>query len=930
MNTTDYLSTGFAHIDEDLAFLIGCFQEVLIEMGQPELGACLPWANTVPSLESSIFPQRAGQAFAVAFQLLNMVEENAAAQTRRVREANEGLLYERGLWGHSLQRLQDHGLDAQQISETMRHVRVEPVLTAHPTEAKRLAVLEAHRALFRLLEKRENPIWTAAEQEAIRDEIKATLERIWRTGEILLEKPDVADERRNVLHYLRHVFPTVLPHIDLRLQQAWRALGFDADLISEPGHRPQLHFGTWVGGDRDGHPFVTARVTQETLGELRLNALLLLRQQLSTLAERLSLSSHVQPPSDALMQAIEARAVELGERGERVLQTHREEPWRQFVELALAKLPLQLAADQSAAIYQEPGLYRYSREVRADLTTLRDSLRQVGANRIAEAEVVPVMRTVEIFGFHLASLDIRQNSRFHDIALSQIMVAAGLDGSSFAEWPEAARLRFLNEELFSTRPFLHADATEYPDAEGNGDIGNEADAVLSSYRVLARHIREYGSNGLGALIVSMTRNLSDLLVVYLLAREAGLAVNTPHGLVCRLPVVPLFETLDDLQRGPDILRAFLEHPMTRRSLLAQSKDGKTPMQQVMVGYSDSNKDAGIFASQWGLHRAQTEMTHIGRECGVQIRFFHGRGGTVSRGAGPTHRFLEALPHGSLSGDMRLTEQGETFAQKYANLSTATYNLELLLAGVTETTVRHEHLPDGPRVLETVAEKMANWSCESYQNLLRSDGFMAFYRAATPIDALECSRIGSRPARRTGQATLADLRAIPWVFSWNQARFYLPSWYGVGTALERLSQEEPQSFQQLTEQIASWPFLRYVLTNVETTLASADLGLMREYSQMVDDRHLRTQFMTLIEAEFKRTTDMLDHLFGRTSQTRRPRMWKTLQLRAEALRRLHMQQIALLRQWREYSNSGNSDAADAMLPQLLLSINAIASGLRTTG
>jgi phosphoenolpyruvate carboxylase len=657
MNTTDYLSTGFAHIDEDLAFLIGCFQEVLIEMGQPELGACLPWANTVPSLESSIFPQRAGQAFAVAFQLLNMVEENAAAQTRRVREANEGLLYERGLWGHSLQRLQDHGLDAQQISETMRHVRVEPVLTAHPTEAKRLAVLEAHRALFRLLEKRENPIWTAAEQEAIRDEIKATLERIWRTGEILLEKPDVADERRNVLHYLRHVFPTVLPHIDLRLQQAWRALGFDADLISEPGHRPQLHFGTWVGGDRDGHPFVTARVTQETLGELRLNALLLLRQQLSTLAERLSLSSHVQPPSDALMQAIEARAVELGERGERVLQTHREEPWRQFVELALAKLPLQLAADQSAAIYQEPGLYRYSREVRADLTTLRDSLRQVGANRIAEAEVVPVMRTVEIFGFHLASLDIRQNSRFHDIALSHIMVAAGLDSSSFAEWPEAARLRFLNEELFSTRPFLHADATEYPDAEGNGDIGNEADAVLSSYRVLARHIREYGSNGLGALIVSMTRNLSDLLVVYLLAREAGLAVNTPHGLVCRLPVVPLFETLDDLQRGPDILRAFLEHPMTRRSLLAQSKDGKTPMQQVMVGYSDSNKDAGIFASQWGCITHRREMdAHRTRVRRADSLFSRSRWHRVARRRADAPFSGSAAARVRLSGDMRLTDR----------------------------------------------------------------------------------------------------------------------------------------------------------------------------------------------------------------------------------------------------------------------------------
>jgi phosphoenolpyruvate carboxylase len=280
--------------------------------------------------------------------------------------------------------------------------------------------------------------------------------------------------------------------------------------------------------------------------------------------------------------------------------------------------------------------------------------------------------------------------------------------------------------------------------------------------------------------------------------------------------------------------------------------------------------------------------------------------------------------------MRLTEQGETFAQKYANLSTATYNLELLLAGVTATTLQHQYLPDEPHGLQPVAEKLANWSCEVYQQFLHTEGFMDFFRQATPIDALECSRIGSRPARRTGQATLADLRAIPWVFSWNQSRFYLPGWYGVGTALERLSREDAMSFGRVTEHLNSWPFLQYLLTNVETMLASADLELMREYSQLVDDPQLRARFMSLIESEFIRTTEMLDHLFGRTSQTRRPRMWKTLQLRAEALRRLHMQQIALLRQWREYSKSDDDDAAGAMLPQLLLSINAIASGLRTTG
>ncbi len=399
-------------------------------------------------------------------------------------------------------------------------------------------------------------------------------------------------------------------------------------------------------------------------------------------------------------------------------------------------------------------------------------------------------------------------------------------------------------------------------------------------------------------------------------------------MICALPVVPLFETEADLRGGADILREFLQHPLTQRSLKLQAQDS-TPTQQVMVGYSDSNKDSGILASQWALHLGQRQMSAVGDELGVRIRFFHGRGGTISRGAGPTHRFLEALPVGSLSGDVRLTEQGETIAQKFANQNTATYNLELLLAGTTGVTLGGKKGDSREHEMEPIADQLAIWSRDAYKKLLHTEGFIEFFQGATPIDALEHARIGSRPARRTGKRSVEDLRAIPWVFSWNQSRFYLPGWYGIGSALRRLSNEDTLAFEQLTGDVRNWPFMRYVLTNVETTLASADLELMSAYAELVEDRAVRARFMDEISAEWHRSREMLARIFGQSFETRRPRMNETLELRARALKLLHHQQIALLRQWRELRKNDEAQA-EAMLPQLLLSINAIASGLRTTG
>ena len=918
----DYVGIGFEKIDRDLRFLIECLGEVLRELGNEELAAQLPWFG--PSAEAGevgSLPPQLGLVYSIAFQLLNMVEENAAASMRVLREVSEGLTAERGLWGEQLAKLKQSGVAENVIAQALGKVRVEPVLTAHPTEAKRLAVLDQHRSLFALLTARERENLTPTERVSIRDKTKATLERLWRTGEILLEKPTLNDERRNIMNYLREVFPAVLPEIDARLRHAWAATGFDPETLRHAANLPLIRFGNWVGGDRDGHPGVTAAITAETLERLRANALVVLHRQLTALSEKLSLSSWMQPPPATLVDARNKLAADMGPTAAAILSTNTGEPWRQYVELMTARLPVEIAAHQLAQVREGGGRYQFATELAEDLRVLHTSLCEIGARRLAESDVRPVRRILQVFGFHLAQLDIRQNSVFHAKAFAQLMTAAGIDGSQWEEWSEVERLRFLEKELRSPRPFLHPSAS----------AGTEADTVLGCFRVLAAHIKRCGADGIGALIVSMTRRLSDLLIVYVLAREAGLTRQLPEGLVCVLPVVPLFETLDDLEAAPSILQSFLEEPMTRRSLdfgaWNWGRERLPLTQQVMVGYSDSNKDSGIFASQWGLQKAQSRLAQLGREAGVRIRFFHGRGGTVSRGAGPTNRFLEALPDGSLGGDIRLTEQGETIAQKFGNFATAAYNLELLVAGVTATAIRHEQSAPGLHPLAPLLERLAAASQRGYRRLIETEGFLAFYRQATPIDALEHSSIGSRPSRRTGQPSLADLRAIPWVFSWSQARFYVPGWFGAGSGLSALSAEE---LAEIRGHIRTWPFLHYVLTNIESSIASTDPELMRAYAELVDDPALRERFMTIIMDEWNLTRRMLEELRGSPMAKRRPRMLKTLGLRADALRVLHFQEIHLLRRWRALRNTGDEATAERMLPELLLSINAIASGLRTTG
>ena len=909
-----------AKTERALRLLMRAFAEVLEGVGERALADALPWGAiwrdgrsppAAPALD-----ERGVQAFSIALQLLNQAEENAVAQGRRADEAAGALETDPGSWDQRFARLKAMGFDGPAIAEALSAIRVEPVLTAHPTEAKRRTVLAHHRALYRLQVELENTMWTAAERGALEEEMRATIERLWRTGEIFLEKPTVADERANILHYLTESFPDALPWVERRLAGAWTRAGFDPALRADRRARPRLVFGDWVGGDRDGHPFVGAETTAETLRLFRDAARRLQTEALADLAGQLSLSALRQTPPADLAAWIAERRAALGAAGEAAVARNPDEPWRQAANLIAAALPPPEGPPP-------PGAYARSAEFMDDLARLRAALIAVDARRLAEQDVDPVLDRAACFGLHLAHLDIRQNSAFHDRALGQLLAAAGEpEGETFADWPSERREALLRRELGMARPFASPGAARGPEAE----------ATLAVYRLLADHVAHYGTDGLGALIVSMTRSAGDLFAVYLFAREAGLITRDAEGPVLPLPVVPLLETIDDLERCETVIAGFLEADIVRRSLARQAEaEGlERPVLQVMIGYSDSGKDGGFAASFWALYDAQARLARLGERHGVRMRFFHGRGGAIGRGAGPTHRFLNALPPGALGGDLRMTEQGETIAQKYANRVTAAHHLELMLAGCLGATLTRREDPDD---LVAAMNRIAAESRRAYRALVEADGFLAFFGGATPIDLIEQSRHGSRPARRTGERTLEDLRAIPWVFAWNQSRFLLPGWFGLGAALERLRSEDRALFDRVVAAKAEatrWAPVHYMASNAATAWGRASTAVMGDYAALVEDAAIGARFLERVREEHARTGEMLGAVYGAPVPEARPEVQRRLDLRDAALAPLHARQIALLREWRGLRAAGDEAAAEAKLPELLLTVNAIASGLGATG
>lgn len=895
----------FQKITNDRSFILDCYIEMLSRINEHEVISLIKSnPQDLSALGTDIVSSdKVIQSLSIYFQLMTLVEENGATQYRRRMENQEDIFSIRGSWAEAFKSWKEEGVSEEEMLEAISQTHVIPVLTAHPTEAKRVTVIEIHRELYLLLVQRENVSLSTLEQYAIREKIINLLERWWRTGEIYLEKPDVRDERANTLYYLSKVFPTVLEKSDQQLKGSWIEMGLNPNKIKNPDLFPKITFGSWVGGDRDGHPLVTPAITQETLLLHRSKALELVRLQLTTLAKRLSISATNTPVPYRLTEAISKKLQVLGEVGEMAVRRNSYEPWRQYVNLMLLLLDNTIAGNNADA----NALYRSSRVLAEDLKNLRDILIDNGLKGIAEDLLFPIERTVCCFGFHLAKLDIRQNSTFHDRAISQILKTNGEKDFDFESWDEEKRVNFLNRALENHSPITDITVS----------YGPEADNVLDCYRVVRHHINQYGADGIGAFIVSMTRNLSDLLVVYLLMRETQL-LNTS------IRVVPLLETIDDLYNGPSILEKFLQHPITKQRLPIIANK-----QEIMLGYSDSNKDGGTIASKWNLFKAEKELAAVGRQLGTDVYFFHGTGGTISRGGGKYHRFLEGMPLNTVNGTVKITVQGESVAQQFGNPLTATYNINSLASGVAKQNILSRANAIEEEYPYDTMEFLAQKSYEHYRSLIETPGFINFYSNVTCIDVLERSKIGSRPARRTGTRTLNDLRAIPWVFSWNLSRIAITGWFGLGAALKLLKEEKPEAFNQLKRWINDWAFFKFLMIQTESNLILSNVEIMELYANLDTNIEERELFMSKILADFENGFRMVEELFGEPAAVRRDGQYDNLMWREDKLKVLHNLHFKYLKQWRSIAEEDSLDK-EKLLTKLLSLINSLSSGLKKTG
>ncbi|HBH06954.1 MAG TPA: phosphoenolpyruvate carboxylase [Flavobacteriales bacterium] len=895
---------GLDKIKSDFNYWVSLFKEMLVSVGEENLASKLPFDNGLVRTKGSRSDEKMTQAIGICFELLNMVEENAATQFRRKMETQFGLESIRGSWGETLQQWKYEGFDEKEIANKLSEVNVMPVLTAHPTEAKRLTVLEIHRELYLLMVQREYTIWSDSERNALKRQVIGLMERWWLTGEIYLEKPRLEDERNNLMHYFVNAFPEAVRLTDIRLQDAWLKMGYSPELMEWPEHFPTIHFGSWVGGDRDGHPFVTPEFNRSTLRLHRELALDNIRKQLSDLVIKLSVSSYRVSIPENLLKEIDSLKKLFGNRGRSAVDRNPSEPIRQFLNLLLIRLDNTIAEDYS---FGEKGYFKRADELAKELKKIRSWLIEIGAVHVAKQYLFPIERRLQSFGFHLARLDIRQNSEYHEKAISQILQSSGNQDFDYGSWSEEKRLNFINEELKSNRPFLISGTS----------CGKEADNVLGYLRVIKNHIDQYGKEGIGTVIVSMTRSLSDLLVVFLFLREVGLRE-------AGLTVAPLLETIDDLAAGPDILKAYLSHPV-----IDQLRE-KNPefFQEIMLGYSDSNKDGGTLASKWSVYKAEDNLTRVANEFGVKLCFFHGRGGTISRGGGKIHRFLDSMPPGSMSGQIKKTVQGETIANQYANRLTATYNMEMFVAGTARQMLHTNDLEEKDSVY-AMMDELVERSRIAYRKLLDHPSFMEFYENATPIDVLEQSKIGSRPSRRTGQRNLEDLRSIPWVFSWSQSRFNLSGWFGAGSALSEFRNENPEAYHKLKNLTQDWAFLKYSLIQMESNLLNANSAIMERFAELVPNDTTRNEIMEMILMDYQACLDLTAELLGGEREKRRVSKLENNKMRNSALSVLHELQLERTIKWRAVKDA-DKKLGDQLLIQLLLLVNVLAGGLKSTG
>jgi phosphoenolpyruvate carboxylase len=919
LNTSPYLVTALpasvdpaaeraaAYATEVADLLFNQLCEVLRRRA-PELEAVLAGEihRCAPELQT-----RALQVLGIWLQLLSIAEQNAAMRRRRQIEAERGVEALRGSTMQVISEAAEAGVPPDTIRSLLERLRIRPVLTAHPTEAKRVTVLEKHRRIYRLLVDLESPRWTPRERAALVQSVRHEIELLWMTGELRLEKPTVEQEVWWALHFFNETLFEAVPALHERLERAL-ALYYPSARFTVP---PFFQFGCWVGGDRDGNPYVTNDVTRRSLYEYRLAAVRRYRQRLAELIRRLSLSERaVSVPEDfrrALDRALAASGDPAG-----IAARNPGEVFRQYLSCMQRRLDATLETAERMQLEPGPDGYKTADELLSDLKLLERSLAEAAGPELAASFVRPVRREVELFRFSTVRLDIRENTTKLNQALGalwRLRTGSSEDppeprSEAWARWVQAELARPRYEEL--RLAVLPPDA-----AEGIG-----------MFRLVAELREKLDREAFGSFVLSMTHSVSDILGAYLLAKEGGLFPDTLNVERCTLPIVPLFETIDDLRRAPAIMRELLQVPVVRRSLREQGG-----VQEVMIGYSDSNKDGGFFAANWELYKAQLKLTRLGEELGVPIAFFHGRGGSVSRGGAPTGRAIAAQPAGSIDGRLRITEQGEVVSFKYANRGTAVYQIELLASAVLEHSIKsgREQALQPVGEFDEAMEAISGASMAAYRKLVDHPLLLPYYQVASPLEEISLLNLGSRPSRRFGARTLADLRAIPWVFAWTQNRHFIPGWYGVGSGLEAFFEVRGARGEALLHRMYEDSRLfRLIIDEVEKTLAQVDLDVARAFAGLHPDPVVRDTVFGMIEEEYRRTVAAVLRLSGgRALAERFPRFLRKLARRMPTINQAGRLQIDLLRRYRAAETDEEREEA---LHQLLLSINCVAAGFGATG
>ena len=835
------------------------------------------------------------------FALLANVAEDIHRERRRAIHVNAGDPPQDSTLAATYQKLDSANLDAATVAESLTGALVSPVITAHPTETRRRTVFDAQHHITQLMRLHARGHAHTDDGSDIDTELRRQVLTLWQTALVRLSRLQISDEIAVGLRYYQAAFFDIVPKVNAEVRDALRRRWPDADLLTEPILRP----GSWIGGDRDGNPNVTADVVRLATGSAAYTALGRYAAELTALEQELSMSARLVAVTDDL--AALAEACDEPARGD--------EPYRR----ALRVIHGRLTATAAQILDQEPdnlldlGLAPYSTpgEMLADLNTVDASLRANGSTLLAEDRLARLREAVHVFGFHLSGLDMRQNSDVHEEVVAELLAWAGVH-PDYCSLSEDERVNILADELNTRRPLVG-------DREQLSELARKELAIITA---AARAVAIYGPPAVPNYIISMCRSVSDLLEAGILLKECGLLDASGSEPYCPVGIVPLFETIDDLRRGASILEAALDLPVYQRIVRSRGDS-----QEIMLGYSDSNKDGGYLAANWALYRAELDLVESARKTGIRLRLFHGRGGTVGRGGGPSYEAILAQPPGAVNGSLRLTEQGEVIAAKYAEPQMAQRNLEILLAATLESTLLDvEGLGDAAGPAYEILDELADRAQHAYSELVHdTEGFVDYFLQSTPVSEIGSLNVGSRPTSRKPTSSIADLRAIPWVMAWSQSRVMLPGWYGTGSAIEDWIAGGDGRLEKLRDLYQRWPFFQTVLSNMAQVLAKSDLGLAAHYAELVEDASLRRRVFDKIAAEHQRSINAHKLITGQDNLLAdNPALARSVFNRFPYLEPLNHLQVVLLRRYR------SGDDAELVQRGILLTMNGLASALRNSG